>query len=287
MTPEGKGASGKPSSSSSSDEGTEEKLPLSDDKLVWTKAETKEQIKRLENRVYVAYKQHINEVQVDGLKADDVKKELESAKDSFSEEDFVKAYDSLIDCKNDLRVLISKLSPWRKCAYFISIWAIVPILYAVVIGLIGSFIALKYFGDMMIMGVVPVWASLVAVIGGSVQILVGVVKDYKEDDMITDYRRLWYVVLLPVSFAFGFIAFLLIQAGLITVSQGQFIINPSFNQTLTSGLTTQTATTGPLKQATTYGLALPLILCFLAGYATDWFMGLLGKLTPTSESEKK
>jgi hypothetical protein len=270
---------------------SDEKLPLPDDRLVWTKAEIKAQMKRLENQLSVAFKQHVDEVQVNGLKADDVRKELVLANDNFSkDQDLVSAEDNLIKGKNDLSLLISKLSRRRyRLNYIISIWGIVPILTAV-IGLIGSFIALKYFGSSTIMAV-PVWASLVALIGASAQIFVGVVKDYKEDGMITAYKRLWYVVILPVSFAFGFIAFLLVQAGLLNISQGQIVLNQAVNQTITTTTVTQVGTNQTITQTATQSgtvsnLAVPLIVCFLAGYATDWFMGLLGKIASTGGTEK-
>ncbi len=293
MTAEEKKAAQKKSISPSSQEKdkkpAEEKFALPDDRLVWTKAETKGQMKRLENQLSVAYKQHVNEVnevKVKGLKADEVEEELISANKSFSEkQDLVDAQDRLIKVKNNLSILVSALRRRYRWNYLISIWGIVPILTAAV-GLIVSFIAIKYFGGSTIMAV-PVWASLVAVIGASVQIFVGVVKDYKDDCMITAYKRLWYVVILPVSFAFGFIAFLLIQAGLLNISQGQFVLNQAVNQTITTTTITQIGTNQTVTQTATQSgtatnLVVPLIVCFLAGYATDWFMGLLGKITSTS-----
>jgi hypothetical protein len=275
-----------PSSQEKDKKPSEEKFALPDDRLVWTKAETKGQMKRLENQLSVAFKQHVNEVEVNGLKADAIAGELVSANKSFSEnQDLVDAQDRLIKVKNNLSILVSALRRRYRWNYLISIWGIVPILTAAV-GLIGSFIAIKYFGGSTILAV-PVWASLVAVIGASVQIFVGVVKDYKDDCMITAYKRLWYVVILPVSFAFGFIAFLLIQAGLLNISQGQFVLNQAVNQTITTTTITQIGTNQTVTQTATQSgtatnLAVPLIVCFLAGYATDWFMGLLGKIASTS-----
>jgi hypothetical protein len=278
-----------PSSQEKDKKPAEEKLPLPDDRLVWTKAETKGQMKRLENQLSVAYKQHVNDVdtvKVKGLKADEVEEELVSANKSFSEkQDVVDAKDRLIKAKNKLSILVSALSHRDRLHYFVSIWGIVPILTAAS-GLIASFALIKCFGDSTILAV-PVWASFVAVIGACVQIFVGVVNDYRDDCMITAYKRLWYLVILPVSFAFGFIAFLLIQAGLLNISQGQFVLNQAVNQTITTTTitqidTNQTVTQTATQSATATNLAVPLIVCFLAGYATDWFMGLLGKITSTS-----
>ena len=257
-------------------------MVVNEEKSVWTKDEIEQQIRRLENQLDVVQKQH-----GDKDVATNAKNQLKSALENFSEDKFVTTENGLIDVKGKLISIVNGLSIWRRFAYFVSVWGVVPLSYAIA-GLSISLYLLTRSGSITIMGVVPLWALLAAAVGASVQILVGVVKDYKDDCLITDYKRLWYLVVIPVSLAFGFIAFLLIQAGLITVSQGTFIINPT-NQTITSMVTTRTSS-GASNQATTitaYGLAMPLILCFLAGYATDWFMGLLGKLTSTTESEKK
>jgi hypothetical protein len=221
-------------------------------------------------------------------KAKEVAKQLELVIDSFSQNKWKTAGLLLIEAKQNLRRLINSLNRRGKLAYFVSMWAFIPISYAILGLSLSFYLLITSPSSIVIMGVVPLWASLVAAMGASVQILVGVVKDYKDDGLITSYKSLWYIVVIPASLAFGFVAFLLIQAGLLTVSQGTFIINPA-NQTVASVITNQTATGGAVSQtqiSITYGLALPLILCFLAGYTTDWFMGLLGKLTSTSESGK-
>jgi hypothetical protein len=249
-------------------------------KSVWTKDEIEQQIRRIDHELSVAVKQRASETN-----AKAVEEQLDSAIDSYSLDKLVTTEETLIEAKGRLIELVNGLNPWRRFAWFVSIWGTAPISCGIA-GVILSSYFLSRSGTYAIMGVVPIWACLVAVMGASVQILVGVVKDYKTDHMITDYKRLWYFVIIPVSFAFGFVAFLLIQAGLITVSQGTFVINP-INETVVSTVTNQTASGGAVTQittSTTYGLAFPMILCFLAGYATDWFMGLLGKITSTSES---
>jgi hypothetical protein len=247
---------------------------------VWTKDEIELQMRRRENQLDVIQKQG-----GDVTKVKEAEQQLELALVSFSKNKFVTTEKNLIEVKHKLIEMVNKLNPAEKLAYFVSIWATVPILYAIA-GLSLSFYVLAHYSGIVIMGAVPLWASLAATIGASVQILVGVVKDYKTDGMITGYKSLWYLVVIPVSFAFGFIAFLLVQAGLITVSQGTFIINPA-NQTITTMVTNQTAsssTTSQITTSTTYNIAMPMIICFLAGYATDWFMGQLGKLAPPTGS---
>ena len=258
-----------------------DKLPLSDDRMVWTKAETKDEIVRLENQLTVAYKQHIDEVS-GGVTADQIEQDLIAANDSFSQkQDIVDAQDRLIKIKSNLNVIISKLTLEHRLRYLVSIWGVIPFMTAGV-GLTLSFIAIILIGTKTVLSV-PLWAVFIAVIGACVQIFVGVVNDYKSDGQITNYKRLWYVAIIPASFAFGFVAFLLVQAGLINITQGQFVLNQALNQTITTVTQTgnQTVTQATTPNGIGANLAAPLIVCFLAGYATDWFIGLLGKLIPS------
>lgn len=263
----------------------------SESNSVWSRDEIERQIRILEHKLDVTQKRLTRhddkakeEVKQQLEEAKEVAKQLESAIDSFSQDKLKTAGLRLIEAKQSLRWLINSLNNWGKLAYFMSMWAFVPISYAILGLSLSLYLLINSPSSIVIMGVVPLWACLVAALGASVQILVGVVKDYKDDCLITSYKSLWYIVVIPASLAFGFVAFLLIQAGLLTVSQGTFIISPA-NQTVASVITNQTTTGGAVNQiqtSITYGLALPLILCFLAGYTTDWFMGLLGKLTSTS-----
>lgn len=247
--------------------------PTPDEKLVWTKKELKWQIRSLENQIFAAQKQHgdIKEVLVI----------LKSAIQNFSEDKFTDAEKYVIDVKEKLVEIIHSLNgwmSWRKYAYFASVWGLSPIVTAI-LSMSISFILIHSLPSGSILGLgVPLWGPFVAVIGSSVQILIGVVKDYKDDGMISQYKRLWYLVIPFASFAFGFIAILLIQVGLINITLGQ----ASLNQTVNISNLTQIAKGEQPIEPTAY----PIIICFLAGYATDWFIGLLGKLTYTGEAEK-
>jgi hypothetical protein len=261
---------------------------VSEEKLVWSKAELKSQIRTIEHERAVALKQHVDE---EGKKlADDAKMNIESASENFSKDNLIAAENNVIEAKDNLIELVNSLSWWKRPAWFFSVWGLVPIFSAFFV-ITASFLILTKYSFVTIMGIVPLWACLVAVIGASVQILVGVVQDYKSDCQITQYKRIWYLVVIPVSFALGFIALLLMQAGLLNISQGQIILNQAANQTITSTTVTQVSTNQTITQTatqsgTTNNLAVPIVVCFLVGYATDWFMGILGKLTNTNAAGK-
>jgi len=243
--------------------------------------------------------------QQNGEGPDDKRKKIQDdinqSMDSISKSNYIDAEKAIIDGKVNVIEAINSLPRRRsKGAYFCSIWGITPILLGI-LGISISVWVLWNWGMITMMGIIPVWASAAAVMGASVQILVGVVDDYRKDGRITEYRNLWYSSVIPISVAFGIIAFLLISAGLISLSQGAFILNP-VNQTTTNILTNtttimsnmsvvnvvtnQTVST-PNNGTNLAVLALPLILCFLAGYATDWFMGLLANVTQTAGGGKK
>jgi hypothetical protein len=256
-------------------------------KQVWSEDEFKAELRRLDYQFSVVLKQHgdDNNYGGDDVKAKKVRTCINSANDNFILDNFSDLEKNLSEGKDNLIEIVNGLKfPWGW-AYYISVWGIVPI-YLASIEIFSCFLLLRYFSHSTIMGIVPLWALLVAAMGAGVQILVGVAKDYKDDGLITDYKRLWYAVLIPVSLAFGFVAFLLIQAGLFNLSQGQIALNQALNQTVTTTTITQiganqTITQTTAQNGTVNNSALPIVICFLAGYATDWFMGMLGKLAPT------
>jgi hypothetical protein len=168
--------------------------------------------------------------------------------------------------------IINEMALLERMQFFISLWAITPIAIAIIAEIIAFYLIISR-GSFVILGV-PLWASLIAVAGTSVQILIGVANDYKDDGMITDYKRLWYIVLPFISFVFGFIAFLLTNAGLISITFGQISSNQSANISTLSGLSSNLAGGSSISPP-----AIFIIICFLAGYATNWFMELLLKYT--------
>jgi hypothetical protein len=236
------------------------------EELVWDEEELRGQIRSLENQISVAQKQHAN---IDEIKT--VRTNLKLSIDSFKIKQFTEAEKHVLDVKEGLYEIIHMLS-WRyKPAYFVSVWSLIPILTAFFF-IFLSFTLMSYIGYAVrilyiisftipkdILGIVPLWAPLIGVIGASVQILIGIVNDYKEKSMISKYKRIWYFVLPLVGFVFGFIAILLTQAGLINMTQGQF----SLNQTNITEFTNFANGTTLIKPS-----AYPIIICFLAGYLT-------------------
>jgi len=256
-----------------------------EESLVWNKEELQKQIRNLEHKIFVVQKRC-----TEGENITELKDNLKSAIQNFADKKFTDSEKNVIDIKSDVIEKISKLDILRRIAYFLSSWGLIPILTAI-IAIILSFILMGYRGYTVnilyifpftipndILKIVPLWAPLTAVIGASIQILVGVVNDYKENSMISKYKRLWYFVLPVVGFVFGFVAFLLIQGGLININLGQV----SLNQSNITELPASLKGGSPLEPS-----AFSLILCFLAGYATEWFMGILGKLAPANGNNGK
>ncbi len=224
---------------------------------MWTKKDLDKQIRSFENQFSLIAKRNIKNT-------DKIKEIKESVMDlivNFEENDICQLEENIIDTKEKIYQAINKMTRWEKTFYFSSLWGLTPIGTAI-IAMILSFYLISSIGSFDILGV-PIWASLIAVAGTSVQILIGVANDYKDDCMITEYKRLWYIVLPFVSFVFGFIAYLLTDAGLISLT------NQNLNVSSSSLISVSTISPP----------AISVILCFLAGYATDWFMGLLLKYT--------
>jgi hypothetical protein len=103
---------------------------------------------------------------------------------------------------------------------------------------------------------IPHWAPLFGAIGTSVQIIFGVAYDVKYYGYVRTSRRLWYLSLPFVGLVFGLFAYILYKIGLISVGA-----SPTPDTTIDS------------QQY------LPMLICFLAGYSTDWFKDRLKKLT--------
>lgn len=218
--------------------------------------------------------------------------DLKSAIQEFTDKKFTEAEKHVIDVKKGLNEITNKFDKRQWIEYYVSVWGLVPILTAIIL-IVASFALIFFYENIKsfwILGVVPLWAPFVALIGACVQILVGVVYDYKQDYVISKYKRIWYAVLPFVGFVFGFIAFLLLDAGLVNITQGQFSLNQTLNQTVPSvfvnvnvanqTLINQTVSQVQIPQASPPRLEIPIIFCFLAGYATDDFMELLARLFP-------
>ena len=253
-----------------------EEVDQCEEKQVYGKKELEEQIRKIDHELNIVRKLHA---------CDKNKPKLAEARDAwhqarynFTRGNYCVVETYLSDSYEKLIEVVNDLSRWRKLQYFTSSWGLSPITLGLA-GIIFSLVMLYVFEDQLFLNMVPFWAIWVASLGASTQILVGVAMDYKKDGIISDYRRTWYTVIIFVSLAFGFIAFLFLQTGLLTMSQGQFVINPTNVTSQTPTNLTATPTPTSVVSASTGSLALPVLICFLAGYATEWFITLIGKLT--------
>lgn len=215
--------------------------------LVWEKEKLKKEIRILEHKIFIAQKQG-----GDAQKITDVIGKLKSANKNFVNKQFIDTQNDIFDVKKEINAIINNMKRYEHFKYFASSWGLAPILTAIT-AIILSFVLMGYKGSTEILGIVPLWALLTAVIGASVQILVGTVNEYKENDVVSKYQRIWYFVLPFVGFVFGFIAYLLIQAGLININLSQF----SPNQTVNISELTARLTGPPINPS-----AFSIILCF-------------------------
>lgn len=236
---------------------------------IWTKKDFQTQIQLLENQLSIVLK--VSKVDL-GENITNLTSRLTGIYKNFEENKLSDVEQNIIDVKAQIYKIVNGMGWMERIAYNVSLWGISPIGLAI-IAMIISFSLIVYRGSFVILDV-PLWASFIAVIGASVQILIGVVNDYKDDCKITEYKRLWYIVLPFVSFVFGFLAFLLTNAGLFSLTSGQITTNQSISMAAISGLPSG-LTGGSIINPP----AILIIICFLAGYATDWFMGLLLKYT--------
>ena len=144
---------------------------------------------------------------------------------------------------------------------------------------------------------VPLWAALIAGLGASAQILVGVVGDVRSTGYVQSYMRLWYWSVPIIAMIFGFVAYLLTDLGLITIGGSSSSIG--FNATNISLLNAtgiqglRVAADSASLNATVVGSLnaenmesfnvniadhTRMVVCFLVGFATNTFIEKLTKL---------
>ncbi len=175
------------------------------------------------------------------------------------------AYKSLMDGHISLGQAINGLSRFRRYLFLSAIGGVGPTLYALAwFVLLAAGLFLWPQPGLVLNQTLgfPIWPSLVAGIGSTVQIFVGVVADIKDDGIVLGFKRLWYVIVPFVSLAFGAISYMLVQIGVLS-------------------LTTQNLTTTGGNQIYVFA-----IIAFLAGYSTNRFLGKLADLAPAPPSTK-
>jgi hypothetical protein len=84
--------------------------------------------------------------------------------------------------------------------------------------------------------------------------MIDVTNDLKTNGYVENYRKMWYMFLSIVGPVFGFFAYVLLSLGFLSLS----------------GITAEQL------GKTTFSV---IVVCFLAGCSTEWFMRVLGKLS--------
>lgn len=156
------------------------------------------------------------------------------------------ARDNLIEAKIELTEAVRGLKVPSHISYLFRIYGLHSILYAIVLMLV-FFLGLWYYKDQEFISTpyvtVPIWSLLIAGVGSTVQILMGVCNDIRETGTIRIYKRSWFWSLPFISLGLGFAMYLIIQCGLLAVNSDGIDTSSEY---------------------------LPMLLCFIAGYSTDW-----------------
>jgi hypothetical protein len=216
---------------------------------IWTEHDLRVAISRTQNHMQQAKKagadiEEVHSKILDGLRAlDSNNKHL--------------ARDNLIEAKLKLTEAIDRLK-WQMgyFSYIARIYAVPSILYASLL-MIVFICLLWHFQDKALIMIstpqvttVPIWSLLVAGFGSTVQILFGICSDLRGAGVIRIYKRSWFWSLSFISLGLGFAMYLTFQCGLLALN---FTIDTSTK-------------------------SLPMLLCFIAGYATDWMRERLSKV---------
>ena len=91
------------------------------------------------------------------------------------------------------------------------------------------------------------------------------VADIRDDGVVSEHRQLWFAALPLIALVFGYLAYILIDLGITTLAGPQASLNT----------TALAATQPPLS----VGMGPKILICFLAGYATDDFIKKLASTT--------
>jgi hypothetical protein len=129
----------------------------------------------------------------------------------------------------------------RTLSFFFRLYG----LYAMSFGVLASlFFALMIYAyaDFRVLDI-PMWSSFFAGLGSSAQILSAASDDLRRYGMAIRYKRLWYMTIPLLAMAFGYMAYLLFESGLVAFN---------FN-----------------SEGSIYST---MLFCFLAGFATSWLI---------------
>ncbi|MGB3944843.1 MAG: hypothetical protein WBK88_08645 [Methanothrix sp.] len=191
---------------------------------------------------------------------------------------------------------------WNYISFSIAKYGLFSLSYGMIsAAFFGSFLLFGNVSGNLILGVVPLWAALIAGLGTSAQIMVGTVEDIKDVGIVKEYKRLWYIALPFLGAIFGFIAYILVDLGVISLT-GSAPGTPVSNLYATniSGSITITELVKPVLDNTTLTASaaanltaekvgdfkadvsnnnMRMAVCFIVGYATNAFIDKLTKLS--------
>lgn len=153
---------------------------------------------------------------------------------------------ALNDAKHNIHGL--RIHSSRTISFFFKLYGLYAVLYGVIASIVFASM-IYYYPSFRILDV-PLWSCSFAGLGSSAQILSGVIDDLRRDGLVTRYKRLWYMVLPLLGMIFGYMAYLLFSSGLI-----------AFNANSQSSVSST------------------MLVCFLAGFATNWFISKLSGLS--------
>ena len=162
----------------------------------------------------------------------------------------------LTNAINDAKLSLKgfRMHSLRTISYFFKLYGLYSIVFGILTAAIFTLLIYLY-SDVRIMDV-PLWSSFFAGLGSTAQILTGVVDDLRREGIVTRYKRVWYMTLPVLSLIFGYMAYILVNSGLV-----------AFN----ASLPTETPPITPDNTA--------MFLCFVAGFSTNWFIDALSKFS--------
>jgi hypothetical protein len=202
-----------------------------------------------------------------------------------------------------LQAETTHIIPSKKYLSFQSmLYGITPMIISIIAAVIFSSLLWLYGLHGIPPVSVPLWAALFGGLGACVQILIGLVADIRADGVVSEYKRIWYMILPIVALIFGYLAYVFADLGVLTLGGGQggqsasvtaanislikatgantldLLNNAAGNYSFTAKNVTKLTATGVGSFTSNTGDSARVVLCFLAGYGTDAFIKRLTNL---------
>ena len=137
-----------------------------------------------------------------------------------------------------------RIQSFSTISFFFKLYGLYAILFGILSSILFGYLIYGY-SSVTILDV-PLWASFFAGLGSSAQILTGIMDDLIRKGTAVRYKRVWYVALPFLSLIFGYMAYLLLNSGLIAFNVD------SRNSTFST-----------------------MFACFLTGFLTSWLINRL------------